>query len=161
MKFIFIIFLLLGVCQGIPEFSTTGNISGNGTVNISIENPYEVIGVVSHVIDGDTFDLIVEDSRDSRITEDKIRVRLADIDTPEIRGKNASQAGKDAANFTRSVLLNQTVYLDVDNKRGQDMYGRWVAVCYLGNDNFNEYLVGKGFAVIDDYKDNEFDPKSW
>ncbi|MDD4352696.1 MAG: thermonuclease family protein, partial [Candidatus Gracilibacteria bacterium] len=161
MKSFLYFILLIGVCSGIPEFSTSTNAAGIGTFNSSAENPYEVIGIVSYVVDGDTFDVNITDNRDLRINVEKIRVRLADIDTPEIRGKKASQTGKDAANFTREELLGNLVYLDVDNKTGQDRYGRWVAVCYLGNDNFNLRLVDKGFAVIDDYRDNEFNPESW
>jgi len=37
---------------------------------------------LSKVVDGDTFDVTLQD-HDSRISEDLIRIRLADIDTPE------------------------------------------------------------------------------
>jgi hypothetical protein len=47
-------------------------------------------------------------------------------------------------------------------------YGRWVAVAYLANLNGSiiypatlTYAVDSGNAVIDDFKNNEFDPASW
>ena len=148
-EFIIAIFLLLSI------FQVTAS-------------PYEATGRVTHVVDGDTFDLQVQD-HDSRITEDLIRVRFADIDCPEIRGAKASEAGKRATEYTRSWLLNNLVFLDLDNKTGKDQYGRWVVVVYLANldgsinlsRNFNKMLVDSGNAVIEDFKNNEFDPQSW
>jgi len=53
--------------------------------------PDEAMGRVTKVIDGDTFDVQLQDSS---LSEDLIRVRLADIDCPETRGDNACEAGK-------------------------------------------------------------------
>jgi micrococcal nuclease len=122
--------------------------------------PDEVMGRVSKVVDGDTFDVTLE-SHDSRISEDLIRIRLADIDTPEVRGPKACEAGKKASAYTKKWLLVRTVSLDLDDKTGKDSYGRWVAVCYLDGKNFNKQLVDSGHAVIKDFKNNEFDPLSW
>ena len=124
----------------------------------------EVYGRVTHVIDGDTFDLQVQDS--NCLLDDVIRVRLADIDCPETRGQKASPEGKAATDYVRSWLLNQFVYLDLDDKTGKDHYDRWVAVVHIIAPNgylrnFNRMLVDAGHAKIDDYEDNEFDPYSW
>jgi len=125
--------------------------------------PDEAYGRVTKVIDGDTIDVQLQDSP---ISEDLIRVRLADIDCPETRGPKACQAGKEATNYTRAWLLSSYVFLDLDDKTGKDPYGRWVAVVYLSEDgkpgrNFNKMLVDSGHAKIDDFKNNEFDPGSW
>ena len=125
--------------------------------------PDEAYGRVTKVIDGDTIDVQLQDSP---ISEDLIRVRLADIDCPETRGPKACQAGKEATNYTRAWLLSSYVFLDLDDKTGKDPYGRWVAVVYLSEDgkpgrNFNKMLVDSGHARIDDFKNNEFDPKIW
>jgi len=130
-------------------------------ITLAAGAPDEAMGRVSKVVDGDTFDVAL-DSHDSRITEDLIRIRLADIDTPEVRGPKACEAGKKASAYTKTWLLNTYVSLDLDNKTGQDSYGRWVAVCYLQDGrNFNKMLVDAGHAVIKDFKNNEFDPGSW
>jgi len=132
-------------------------------------SPDEVYGRVSHVVDGDTFDLEVSQGDDRVSTGDTIRVRLADIDCPETRGAKACPEGKTATDYARPWLLSQYVFLDLDDKTGKDQYGRWVAVVYLADSdgsinltrNFNRMLVDSGNAVIEDFKNNEFDPGSW
>lgn len=112
----------------------------------------EAVGVVINVTDGDTFNVTLSE-HDSRIIEDEIRVRLADIDCPE--------TGLEPSNYTIKWLEGRNVSLDIDDKTGQDQYGRWIAVCYIDGKNFNMQLVDAGHAEIDDFKDNEFDPMSW
>ena len=136
-------------------------------LSLAAASPYEAAGRVTHVADGDTFDVQLQE-HDSRINEDLIRIRLADIDCPETRGPEASEAGRNATDYTCSWLLNNFVFLDLDDKTGKDQYGRWVAVVYLANlngsinlsRNFNRMLVDSGNAVIEDFKNNEFDPQS-
>jgi endonuclease YncB( thermonuclease family) len=59
------------------------------------------------------------------------------------------------------------VYLDLDNKTGQDRYGRKVCVVYMSKadgsagENFNRMLVDSGHAIVEDARDNEFDPMQW
>ena len=106
------------------------------------------------------------ESHDGRISEDLIRVRLADIDTPEVRGSEACEAGKKASAYTKTWLLSNYIFLDLDDTTGKDQYGRWVAIAYLSEDgkpgrNFNKMLVDAGQAVVKDFKNNEFDPLSW
>ena len=127
--------------------------------------PDEAMGRVSKVVDGDTLDVTLE-SHDSRVSEDLIRIRLADIDTPEVRGPKACEAGKKASAYTKAWLLGKMVSLDLDDKTGKDQYSRWLAVAYLSEDskprrNFNKMLVDSGHTVIDDYKNNEFDYQTW
>lgn len=93
--------------------------------------PDEAVGRVTKVIDGDTFDVQLQDSS---LYEDLIRVRLADIDCPETRGSKACEAGKNASAYTRSWLLSTYIFLDLDDKTGKDQYDRWVAVAYLSED---------------------------
>ena len=128
--------------------------------------PDEAYGKVSNVVDGDTIDVTLQDYNSNQVSEDVIRIRLADIDTPEIRGPKACEAGKVASAYTRTWLLSNYVFLDLDDKSGKDPYGRWVAVVYLSEDgkpgrNFNKQLVDSGHAVIEDFKNNEFNTWSW
>ena len=128
--------------------------------------PDEAYGRVSNVVDGDTFDVTLQEYDPNRISEDIIRIRLADIDTPEVRGPKACEAGKKASAYTRTWLLSNYIFLDLDDKTGTDPYGRWVAVAYLSEDgrpgrNFNKMLMDSGHAEIDDYPNNEFNPWSW
>ena len=129
-------------------------------ITLAASSPDEAMGRVSKVVDGDTFDVALQDHY-SRISEDLIRIRLADIDTPETRGPKACEAGKKASAYTKAWLLGRIVSLDLDDKTGKDEFGRWVAVCYLDSKNFNKQLVDAGHAVIKDFKNNEFNPLSW
>jgi len=123
--------------------------------------PDEAAGRVIHVTDGDTFDVRLQ-SHDDRISEDVIRVRLADLDSPEMYGERACEAGRMAGEYTRSNLMGNLVSLDIDDKNGQDDYGRWMAVCYLEDGrNFNRMLIDSGHAAKKDFRNNEFDPESW
>ena len=123
----------------------------------------EAMGRVTKVIDGDTIDVQLQDSL---LSEDLIRVRLADIDCPETRGSKACEAGKKASAYAKTWLQSAYVFLDLDDKTGKDPFDRWVAVVYLSENNqpgrnFNKMLVDAGYAVIEDFKNNEFDPWNW
>ena len=110
----------------------------------------DVIAVVRRVVDGDTFDAFPVG-----------RVRLADIDAPEL-GTAEGDASRIAL---ERLILGKTVYLDVDDLYVIDRYNRVVAVAYLRyNDthllNVNKWLVDNGYARVVDYP-NEFKPSAW
>ena len=132
-------------------------------ISLATSAPDEAYGRVVKVVDGDTIDVQLQDSL---FSEDLIRVRLADIDCPETRGPKACEAGKKASAYTKTWLQSTYVFLDLDDKTGKDSFGRWVAVVYLSENNqpgriFNKMLVDSGHAIIEDFKNNEFDPSSW
>lgn len=134
-------------------------------ISVASSAPDEAMGFVVNgsVIDGDTFNVSLY-KHDSRISEDEIRIRLADIDCPEISGPEACEAGREAANYTKKWLEGKNVSLDLDDKTGKVLnfdIRRWIAVCYLDGENFNKQLVGAGHAEIDDRNTNEFDPMCW
>jgi len=125
----------------------------------------EASGTVTNVVDGDTFDLRIEKT-DPRIIYEIERVRLADVDSPEM----STPEGPLAKVYTTETLLGKKVWLDIDNKSkdGRDMYERILAVVYLEDLNgtinatpFNRLLVDAGHAQIKDFSNNEFDPNSW
>ncbi|NPV63654.1 MAG: nuclease [Methanotrichaceae archaeon] len=121
---------------------------------VALAAPDEASGVVTRVIDGDTFEV-----------QGFGTVRLADIDCPELGTADGSKAHAYATSWLQSNL----VYLDVDDRTGQDKYGRWVCVAYLAKPdgsinlsrNFNRMLVDVGQACLWDFSNNEFDPASW
>ena len=128
---------------------------------LALGAPNEVTGRVVQITDGDTFDVKVLE-HDGRISEDTIRVRLADLDAPELYGERACEEGEWAREYTHSWLMGNLVSLDIDDLNGQDEYGRWIAVCYLEDGkNFNNMLVESGNAARKDFRSNEFDPFSW
>ena len=133
---------------------------------LALGAPDEASGIVTNVVDGDTFDLRI-DKTDPRIIYEIERVRLADVDSPEM----STPEGEPAKVFATEILLGQRVWLDIDDKSrdGRDPYGRLIAVVYLedldGTINtthpFNRLLVDAGHAVVKDFTNNEFDPVTW
>lgn len=121
----------------------------------------ESYGIVTNILDGDTFDVAVEKA-DPRITSSVERIRLADVNSPEMD----TEGGLAARDFTYAVLMNKRVFLDIDDAsgNGRDPYGRLVCVAYLTGvygrpinaPSFNQMLVDSSYAEIDDFTNNEF-----
>lgn len=102
------------------------------------------------VVDGDTFDIT------------GYRVRLADVDAPEVGMPGYGEA----SGYLGDLVLGETVYLDVDDDYFYDTSGtRMVCVVYVETEpgaflNVNQALLDAGLGEVDDH-DNEFDPASW
>jgi len=111
----------------------------------------------NYVVDGDTINVVLQDGS-------KRRVRLVGIDTPEVRhgrwGRD-EPGGQEAREFVKNLCKDRTVYLDVDDERSTDKYGRMLAVVYVGQKNVNAELLRKGHATIFYIPPSEFDPYSW
>ncbi len=108
------------------------------------------VGTVMRIVDGDTFDATPVG-----------RIRLADVNTPEVGRLGA----REATDYLSSLIRNRVVYLDVDDLFGSDVYGRVVAVVYVRHNathllNVNEALLEAGLATVADFP-NEFDPRTW
>ncbi|MGV8175607.1 MAG: thermonuclease family protein [Methanothrix sp.] len=126
----------------------------------------EAYGIVTNVVDGDTFDVAIEKAS-PKVSYSVERIRLADVDSPEM----ATVEGPAAKDFTYSILLNKRVYLDIDDlsATGRDRYDRLVCVARLSGvrgqiipaPSFNRMLIDGGHAWQKDFKDNEFDPQDW
>ena len=126
----------------------------------------EASGTVTNVVDGDTFDIRIEDT-DPRIIYEIERVRLADVDSPEM----STPEGPLAKEFAAAILLNKLVWLDIDDRSedGRGPYDRLVCIVYLADSNglpipsppFNRILVDSGYAEVKDYTTNEFDSNEW
>jgi len=106
----------------------------------------EHCGVVTRVVDGDTFYV-------SGLPE---RVRLADVNAPEL----STAEGQGAKAALEVLTLGRRVCLDIDDLYKTDRYGRFVAVAYLDYNethwlNVNQWLVERGYAAYVDYP-NEF-----
>lgn len=116
-----------------------------------------VMAYCDYVVDGDTINVVLQDGS-------KRRVRLVGIDAPEIRhgrwGKD-EPGGQKAKEFVKDLCEGKTVYLDVDDERSTDKYGRMLAVVYVDQKNVNAELLRKGYATILYIPPSEFDPYSW
>ncbi len=126
----------------------------------------EAYGIVTNVVDGDTFDVTIEKTC-PKVIYNVERIRLADVDSPEMD----SEMGLQARDFTYAVLKNKRVYLDIDDlsANGRDNYGRLICVVYLAGfygqpiaaPNFNRLLLDSGNAMSKNFTNNEFDPLDW
>ena len=73
-------------------------------------------------------------------------IRLACIDTPEIKGRNSDLIPAIAArNFVNNLIANKKVFIKRITK---DKYGRTVAELFLGDINIQELIVKKGYGRI-------------
>ncbi|MCS4485349.1 thermonuclease NucI [Staphylococcus americanisciuri] len=104
---------------------------------------------VKRVVDGDT--IIV-----SKAGKEDERVRLIGVDTPETVKPNTpvQPYGKEASDFTKKHLTNQTVRLEYDREK-TDRYGRTLAYVWLGDDMFNVMLAKEGLARAKFYAPND------
>ena len=103
---------------------------------------YKYKATVINVVDGDTFDPMVD--LGFRIYH-KVRIRLLEIDTPEMRGIEANR-GKKCKEFAEKLLLNKEVLIQSEKEDSDlktDSFGRWL--CYLWIRDIN---------IIDIYNQN-------
>jgi micrococcal nuclease len=95
-------------------------------------------GVVTRVVDGDTFRMGDE------------RVRLIGVDTPETKkpGSPVECFGKKASAFTTKMLDQEEVVLTLDVEE-RDRYGRTLAYVKRKRDGFdiNRELIKRGYAL--------------
>lgn len=78
--------------------------------------------VCQHVVDGDTYDFFIDLGVYAYAYE---TVRLAELDTPEVYGRNASDAGREAKKWCERYLLGKPclIYTGKDTTT----FGRFVA----------------------------------
>jgi len=106
---------------------------------------------VNDVVDGDTFH-----------TYEGYTIRLADINAPEI-----GQPGYlSSVEYLELLIENKTLTLDIDSKTGTDQYGRYVCLVYIEYNsthwlNVNQALIEQGYAILNNYSNNEFEPANW
>ena len=83
---------------------------------------------------------------DTCTTTEGEKIRLACIDTPELRGKKADPIpAKAARNYLNDLVAGSTVTI---RRITKDRYGRTVAELSKGPMNIQEHLVEKGFARL-------------
>ena len=97
---------------------------------------------VERVIDGDTVDVILDLGFGLFKKE---RVRVAGVDTPEKRTRNAKEKmlGNDATEFAEAWFEGGDIIVKTE-KDGK--YGRMLGVFYKGNECYNHRLIDEGYA---------------
>ena len=117
-------------------------------------HPEEAKGVVTRIIDGATFEV-----------SELGCVRLADV----VSVPANSRSGLNAREFTRDNLMGTQVFLDIDDKTGQDSGGCWMCMVYKAYANgtpnllasYNKIYADSGYGMIKDDLNTEFDPGNW
>lgn len=97
--------------------------------------------VVSRVVDGDTIVVTTPGSTE--------KVRLIGVDTPETVDprKPVQCFGKEASDFTKSLLTNKSVRLERDpTQDDRDKYGRLLRYVYLDDTLVNELIISRGYG---------------
>ena len=83
---------------------------------------------------------------DTCTTTDGEIIRLACIDTPELKGKKANpDAAKEARDFLNNLVSNKKVSL---RRITNDRYGRTVGELIMNGINVQELIVKKGYGNI-------------
>ncbi len=107
-----------------------------------ISSPPGVQALVHRVIDGDTLEVILDGK--------KQKIRMIGVNTPEtVDPRRPVQCfGKEASNYAKQLLTNQTVFLESDPSQGStDKYHRLLRYVWLdAKTNVNEQLIADGYA---------------
>ena len=83
---------------------------------------------------------------DTCTTIDGEKIRLACIDTPELKGKKADPvAAREARDFLNNLVTNEEVSI---RRITKDRYGRTVAELFKNDINVQELIVDKGYGKI-------------
>ena len=83
---------------------------------------------------------------DTCTTTDGEKIRLACIDTPELKGKRAEPAtAKEARDFLNNLMSNKKVSI---RRITNDRYGRTVGELFINGINVQEVIVQKGYGKI-------------
>ena len=74
------------------------------------------------------------------------KIRLACIDTPELKGPKANpQKAKEAKEFLNNLIANEEVYIRLITK---DKYGRTVGELFKNGANIQKLIVENGYGKI-------------
>lgn len=83
---------------------------------------------------------------DTCTTIDGEKIRLACINTPELKGKRADPIpAKEARDFLNNLVMNKEVYIKRITK---DRYERTVAELFINELNIQEIIVKKGYGKV-------------
>ncbi|MCM3237475.1 thermonuclease family protein [Heyndrickxia oleronia] len=133
----------LGAAVDYNATSRTIKITSKATTSSDTTIDYgKLDATVINVIDGDTVKVNV------RGTEETIRLLL--VDTPETvhPTKPVQPFGKEASDFSKSIMpAGKAIKVELDVSE-RDKYGRLLAYVYVGGKMVNETLLEKGLARV-------------
>jgi len=108
---------------------------------------YTYLALVTSVYDADTITVNVDLGMNT--WRHDVKIRLARINAPEVRGPERDQ-GLKARDWLRGRIDGQQIILRTQrDKKGK--FGRWLGEIYLDGENLNDALVNAGHAVYKTY----------
>lgn len=108
---------------------------------------YTYMAVVTSVYDGDT--ITVDVDLGLHTWQHDVKIRLARINAPEVRGKQKPQ-GIVSRDWLRSQIKGKTIMLKtIQDKAGK--YGRYIGEIWLDGVNINDQSVKSGQAIYQSY----------
>ena len=136
----FRILAVLLLILGVSIYAQVGDWMSYPVEDFSGDTAYPVLSIV----DGDTVKIDYQGKKTS--------VRLIGVDTPETvhPSKPVEVYGTEASNFTRNLLLGESVYLRFDVEQ-TDRFGRLLAYLYRAPDGLfvNLEIVRQGYGPVD------------
>ncbi len=102
---------------------------------------YEYRANIIAVYDGDTVTADIDLGFEVWLRDQ--RLRLLNINTPEVRGKSKKE-GIVARDALRARILGKEVIIKSDRK---GKYGRWLVEIFVEEENINSWLLSEGYAV--------------
>ena len=133
------IFLITIVFTLANAFMSDSQTIENQTGTLTIKNKtinYEKAGKCVEVIDGNTIQVYGVG-----------KVQLTQVGKPDMK----------ATQYVTDNCLGKTVYLDIDDKKPQDDYGRTLAIVYTDDVDINQELIDNGMAKISYFEPSEFE----
>lgn len=114
-------------------------------------NLYHYKATVTKVYDGDTITVSID--LGMNFYRKKIKLRLHDINAPELRGKTLKE-GRVSRDYLRSLVLNRDVIIQTfRDKKGK--YGRYLAKVWVQLEEewvcINSIMVNNGYAIHKEY----------
>lgn len=102
-------------------------------------------GTVMKVYDGDTITIAAPLCIEKKVQTYQFRVRLRDIDCPELRGSSDDEKreARRARDILSTRILNQPVILE---DVALDKYGRLLATVFHRSDNLSAWMLNQGLA---------------
>lgn len=87
-------------------------------------------GIVTYVVDGDTYDILADDGRHQYAV---LNVRLRGIDTPELYSGTATERERGAAagDFMTALFADNQWFVLFATFKDAQTFGRWVADVYV------------------------------
>jgi micrococcal nuclease len=109
---------------------------------------YEYKAIMRRVIDGDT--IVVDIDLGFAIWRHEERLRLADINAPEIKGAERPAGLKAKAALEQLLYPGRELFIRTEKDKS-DSFGRWIAHVYTDTNYVNDWLILEGHATYKEY----------